>query len=168
MPQSADRDLGTRRLDGHATAIAVLQAHHAVHIRIQGQEFTLDPLDGNFQNTGHALHRGGNSQQIACAHRTVGIHVAFKGEAIQRFVHRRLHRGHGQVLQFTCSRHVEQALVHPTARRNVLPRITYRHVVAHDGLARGQIDQGQFVTLRHLVAQDHAFGHAWGHDGAGR
>ena len=98
VAQSADRNDGVGRVDGHATAIAVLQTHHVVHMRVQGQQLVLDAAHGLCHHTRHTLHGGGDGQNIARAHRAIGIAVTLKGVAGQWRLHRRRHGGHGQAL----------------------------------------------------------------------
>ena len=94
--QGPDGDDGVRRVYGHAATIAVLEPHHAVHMGVARQQFVTDAFDGQRHYAGHALNRGGDSQQVAGAHRAVGIAVALKGVPSQCRQVWRGCRGHGQ------------------------------------------------------------------------
>ena len=158
VAQCADRDLGTRCVDGHTAAVGVLQRHHIVHVRVLGQQLGLDALHGEVGDPGHTLHGLGDGQDVAGADRTVGIAVTLEGVALQRGLHLGLHGGDGQVLQPACIGHVQQALVHPAARRNGLHGVTNGNAVTQHRAVGGQVDQRHLVALRHLVAQHQAAG----------
>jgi len=83
VAQGANRDDGVGRVDGHTAAVAVLQAHHVVHVGKARQQLGLDALHGKVHHTGHALHRGGDGQDVARAHRAIGVAKALKGVARQ-------------------------------------------------------------------------------------
>ena len=153
VAQGADRDVGPLGVDGHAAAVAVLQPHHVVHIGVLRQQFVFDARDCKLDHARNTLHRGGDGQDVAGAHRAVGVAKAFKGVALQRGQRRGFDRGHGQVLQRAGTGHVEQTLVHPAARGNVLQRMANRDAVAQHRAAGGQVNQRNFVALGHLVAQ---------------
>ena len=52
------------------------------------QQLAADALKRHLQHTGHALHRGADGQQVAGAHRAVGVAVAVEGARAQRGVTR--------------------------------------------------------------------------------
>ena len=79
--QGADRHHRLRRVDGHAAAIGMGQHHDVIYVGIFGQQLGLDALQGIFHRAGHALHRGGNGQDVLGSHSAVGVAVAFKGIA---------------------------------------------------------------------------------------
>jgi hypothetical protein len=115
VAQRADRDVGTGRLDGDAAAVTMLQADHAIDIRVARQQLAPDAVERCIQHAGHALHGGGDGEQIARADAAVGIAVALEAEALQRR-ERGLGRGcHRQAVQGACRRQAQQLLVHPTA-----------------------------------------------------
>ena len=173
VAQGADRDLGALGVDGHAAAVAVLDPHHVVHVGKQRQQLVFDARDRKFDHARDTLHRGGDGQDVAGAHRAIGIAKAFECVALQRGQRRGFDGGHGQVVQLTSTGHVQQTFVHPAACGNVLPRMANRDAVAQHRAVGGQVNQRDFVALRHLVAQhqpagqDGACGQASvvGHDG---
>ncbi|MPM77574.1 hypothetical protein SDC9_124580 [bioreactor metagenome] len=156
IAQRALRDLGTHGIDGHAAAIAVLQAHHVVHMGVAGQQLGLDAAHGKVEHPGHALHRGGDGQDVARAHGAVRIAVTLEGIACQRLQRGRLDGGDGQALQRASLGHLQQALVYPAAGGNGLERIADDHVVAPHLAALGNVHQRHLVRLRHLVEQREA------------
>ncbi len=83
MAQRADRDLGAGGIDRHAAAVAVLQAHHTVHMRVARQQFAADALERDVEHAGHALHRGADGEQVTGADRAVGVAVAHEGARAQ-------------------------------------------------------------------------------------
>ena len=84
VAHGSDRDDRVGRVDGHAAAVAVRQAHHTVHVRVLRQQVLLDAFDREFEHARHALHRGGDGQQVARADAAVGVAVAQEAEAVQR------------------------------------------------------------------------------------
>ena len=168
VAQRADRDLGAWRVNRHTTAVTVLQTHHAVHIRVKRQQLAFNAFHRNLDHTRHALHRGRDGQQVARADRAIGIHIAFKGMALERCPGRCWLGGHGQTLQLACSRNVEQALMHPAACCNGFTGVTHGHVVAEHGLTRSDVDQGHLVSLRDFVTQHQTGRRTFGHDRASR
>ena len=168
VAQRAYRDFGARRVDGDTTAIAVLKPDHAVHIRIERQQLALDALHRHLEHTRHALHGGSDGQKVAGAHRTIGVHKALEGVALDRRPLGRWPCRHGQALQLARSRNVQQPLMHPAARGNRFTCVTHRHVVAQHGLPGRDVAQRQLVALRHPVAQGQSCSGPLGHHGASR
>ena len=154
----ADRDDRVGCVDRHAAAVAVLQRDHAVDVGVERQQFLADAPRRMVDHAGHALHRGGDRQQVARAHRAVGIAVALEGEALQRLDRRGPHGGHRQAFELARGRHPQAALVHPGAGGQRLQRVADRHSVAQHRLARGQVTQRDLVALRHRLAQHQAVG----------
>ena len=128
------------------------------------QHFGLDAPHGKLCHTGHALHGLGDGQNVARAHRAVGVAVALKGVTLQRRHGRRLDGGHGQVNQLAGRRHVEQLFMHPAAGGNGLERVTNGNAVAQYRLPGTQITQRHLVALRHTLGQHQPAGQ----DGARR
>ena len=116
------------------------------------QQFGLDAPHGKLCHAGHALHGLGDGQDVARAHRAVGVAVALEGVTLQRRHGRGLEGGHRQVDELAGRRHVEQLFMHPAAGSNRLERVTDRNAVAQHRLPSTQI------TQRHLVALRYAFG----------
>ena len=156
VAQGADRHDGIGRVDGHAAAVAVLERHHVVHMRVLRQQLGLDALHSELGHAGHALHGLRDREDVARAHRAVGIAVALEGVALERRQGRGLDRGDGQAVEFGCDRHAHHALVHPAAARQRLERVADHHVVAADGVAFGQVDERHLVALGHGVDQHQA------------
>ena len=128
------------------------------------QHFGLDAPHGKLCHAGHALHGLSDGQDVARAHRPVGVAVALKGVTLQRRHGRRLDGGHGQVNQLAGRRHVEQLFMHPAAGGNGLERVTNGNSVAQHRLAQRQVLQGNFMALRHTFGQHQPAGQ----DGASR
>ena len=153
VAQRADGDFCPRCVNRHAAAIAVRQRHHIVHIRELRQQLGLDSRNGEICHAGHALHSLGDGQNVARTDRAIGIAKALKGVALKRRLQRRLHGGDGQVIQAAHVWHFQQPLMHPTARGNVFERVANRNAVAQHWRVGLQIQQGDFVALRHSVNQ---------------
>ena len=158
VAQGADGDDGVWRVNRHAAAVAMFQRHHVVHVRVARQQLLLDALHGKLGDARHALHRLRDGQDVASAHRAIGVAVALKGVALQRGQGLAARGGHGQGVQLARLGHGQQPLVHPAARRNVAGGIANRNAVAQHRTPGGQIDQRHLVALRHLVAQHQARG----------
>ena len=155
----AQRAYGHRCLgcvDGHAAAIGVFQPHHVVDVGVERQQFAADALHGDIDHTGHALHGGGDGQQIARAHRAIGVAVALEGVARQRGRLGRPHGRHGQALKAARLGHVEQALVDPGALRDVAFGVAYGHAITQHRRAGGNVGQCHFVGLGNGGAQHYA------------
>ena len=158
VAQGADGDDGVGRVNRHTAAVAMFQRHHVVHVGVTGQQFLLDELHGKFGHAGHALHGLGNGQDVAGAHRAIGVAVALKGVALQRRHGLATCGGHGQGVQLAGLEHGQQPLVHPAACRNVADGIANGNAVAQHRAPGRQIDQRHLVALWHLVAIVHADG----------
>ena len=117
------------------------------------QQFGFDAPHRKLCHAGHALHGLGDGQNIARAHRAVGVAVALKGVTLQRRHGRRLDGGHGQVHQLAGRRHVEQLFMHPAAGGNDLERVTDGNAVAQHRLRYIEVDQCHLVALRHTLGQ---------------
>ncbi len=153
IAQRADRHDGVRRIDGHATAVGMLQPHHVVHIGILRQQLGLDAPHRVRNNARHALHGGGDGEDVAGADRAVRIAEALEAVAFQRRQRVRHARADRQVVQLGRHRHLDHALVDPATLGQVAQRIADHHVVAHHGITGRQIRQRHLVALRHPLAQ---------------
>ncbi|SPR99610.1 hypothetical protein CBM2634_B100003 [Cupriavidus taiwanensis] len=155
IADGADRDACIGRVDGHATAIGVLQADHVIDVGVLRQQLFLDAAHRELHHALDALHRGGNAQDVARADRAVGIAVALEGIAIQRR-QRRHARADRQVLQPGGGRHADHALVDPAATREVPERVADHDVVANHRVAFAQVGQRDLVALRDRFGQHQA------------
>ena len=158
IAQRADRNDRVGCVDGHAAAIGVRERHHVVHVRVLGQQLGLDALHGKVGHTGHTLHGLRDGQDVARADRAVQVAVTLEGVALQRLLHGRLDGGDRQSDEFARLGHLQQALVHPGAARQVFQRVADGHVVAAHGPARRDVNQRHLVRLGHLVDQGQAIG----------
>ena len=156
VAQRADRHRRVRRLDGHAATVAVLQRDHVVDVGKTRQQFGLDALHGEVGDAGHALHGLRDGQDVARAHRAVGVAVALEGVALQRRQRRRLDGGQRQAFQAARVGHLQQPLVHPAAGGDVLQRIADGDAVAQHRPVGRDVGQRHLVALRHAVAQHQA------------
>ncbi len=154
----ADRHHRVRRVDRDAATIGVPEAHDIVDVRVVRQQFGLDARDRVLNHIGHALHRGRNGQDVARAHRAVGIAIALEREAFQRRHLRRLDGRDRQIFQSGRTRHADHVLVDPTALRQGLERVSDHHVIADDFVAFREIGQRDFVSLRNTLTQRKAIG----------
>ncbi|MDT4850837.1 hypothetical protein FQZ97_850020 [compost metagenome] len=135
----------------------MLQAHHAVHVRVLRQQFAADALNREVENPRHALHGGGDGEQVARAQAAVGVAVALEGVAGQwRQLGRRV--GGGQAFKRTRRRHHQPLLVDPSSRRDGYAGVADDHVVASHGGARGQVHQRHLVPLGHSLDQHRTVG----------
>ncbi len=173
VAQCADRHHRVRRFDGHAAAVAMLQRDDIVDVGEARQQLGLDALHREVGDPGHALHRLRDGQDVARAHRAVGIAVALERVALQRRQRGWLDGGDRQALQAARIGHLQQPFVHPAAGRDVLQRMADGDAVALHRRVGCDVDQRHLVALRHAVAQHQARGqHAAcgqasvvGHDG---
>jgi len=110
-------------------------------------------LTREVNDAGYALHGGRDGEDVAGSDRAVAIAVALKGVAIERLYRLGPHGGDRQIVELARRRHLQQALVHPAARRNVAHRVTDRDVVTQDGGVGRQIDERHLVALRHVLVQ---------------
>jgi hypothetical protein len=62
----------------------MVQAHHAVDVRVFRQQIAFDDFHHVIHHARHAVHAGGNAEQIFGADAAVRIAIAFKGIAFQR------------------------------------------------------------------------------------
>ena len=113
VAQRADRDDRVRRVDRDAAAVAVLQADHIVDVRVLRQQLGLDPLDREIDHPGDALHRGRDRQDVARAHRAVGVAITLETEAGQRGLRGGLDGRDRQAVERTRLGQLQQALVDP-------------------------------------------------------
>ena len=156
IAQRADRNNGLRRINGHAAAIRVLQADHIIHKGVQGHQLGFDAAHRLSNHARHALHGGGDGQQVARANRAIGVQKAFKTVALegQRLGHSQA--GHGQLAELLRRWHLQLALLHPGACSDVLQRVADGHVVAAHCGAGGNHLQGHLVALGHPLSQHQA------------
>ena len=73
----------------------MLQADHVIDVRVLRQQLGLDALYREVHHAGHALHGSGDREDVARAHRAVGITVALEGVALKRRQGLRLDGGDG-------------------------------------------------------------------------
>ncbi|MNE63253.1 hypothetical protein D3C80_1585950 [compost metagenome] len=62
----------------------MIQTHHSVDVGVFRQQVALNDFHHIIHHTGHAVHAGGDRQQVLAANAAVGITVAFKGITFQR------------------------------------------------------------------------------------
>ena len=62
----------------------MLQADHVIHIGVARQQLLFDALDRKVHHSGHALHGGGDRQNVAGADRAIRVAVALEGVARER------------------------------------------------------------------------------------
>ncbi len=136
VAQRADRDLGARRVDRHAAAVAVLEADHVVDVRETRQQLRLDALQRKVEHAGDALHGRRDGQDVARADRTVGIAKTFEGVAIERRLRCGLDGGDRQAVESTRFGHLQQPLVDPAAGGDVVVGKADRDAVAQHRRSR--------------------------------
>ncbi len=75
---------GCRGVNRHAAAVKVVQADHAVHVRVFRQQIAFDNFHHVIHYARHAVYAGGNAEQVFGADAAVRIAIAFEGIAFQR------------------------------------------------------------------------------------
>ena len=158
IADGANWDVGARRVNRHAAAIGVLQSHYVIDVGILRQQFLLDALDRKLHHARHALHGGGDRQDVAGADAAVRIAVALEGVALQCFHRRRLDGGNRQAFQLARGRHVHIVLGQPAAGRQIFGGKTNGDVVADHAIAFGKIAQRHLVALRDRFQQRQTVG----------
>ncbi len=148
VAHSADRDIRIRCGDRHAAAVTVGQRHHVIDVRVIGQQFVLDTLDRMVQHAGNALHGGGDTENIACAHGAVGVAIALEGKAFQWRLGVRHFSGQRQAVQRWRGGHAQLVFLHPTAPRNRRQGVTDGLAIANNLTALRDIFQRHLVALR--------------------
>ncbi len=132
------------------------QGHHVIDVRVFGQQFVTNALDCMVQHAGHALHGGGDPQNVAGAHRTVGVAVALEGVTLQRCLFLGHRIGHRQAVERRRRRHAQLVFPDPTATRYWLQRVTDGVAITNNGLAHGQVNGADLVALRHVIDRHQA------------
>ena len=158
VAHGADGNVGIRRRNRHAAAVAVGQRHHVIDMRVLGQQLVLDALDRMVQHAGNALHGGGNAEDVARAHGAVRIAIALEGKPLQGRLGFRHLGGQRQAVQRRCGGHAQLVLLHPTATRNRRQGITDGLAVANNLAALGDVFQRHLVALRDEIHGDQAVG----------
>ena len=149
----ADRHHRRRRVNRHAAAVKVVQRHHAIDVRVVRQQIALDNLHDIVHHARHAVHAGGNAEQVARADAAVRVAVAFEGVAFQRRQlgrHISRQRQAGERRRF---RQRHQRLVDPAALRDIAQRIADHFAIAENGRALRNGGERHFMPLRHMLRQ---------------
>ncbi len=107
---------GGRCINRYATAVEVVQVDHSVDARVFRQQVAFDNFNHVVHNVCHAVHAGGNTQQVFGAHAAVGVAVTFKGVIFQRRRFRQRDRG----------------FVDPAAFGDIAYRVTDNFAIAND------------------------------------
>lgn len=107
---------GGRCINRYATAVEVVQVDHSVDARVFRQQVVFDNFNHVVHNVCHAVHAGGNTQQVFGAHAAVGVAVTFKGVIFQRRRFRQRDRG----------------FVDPAAFGDIAYRVTDNFAIAND------------------------------------
>lgn len=150
----------------------MLQTDHVIDPWVARQQLPLDTTYGMLDDSGHALHRGSDGENVPRSDRPVRIAVAAKGIAGER--RQGYGRGrHRKIRQGGRLRHAHPLLLYPTTRRNVLTGQTNDAAVANHRCAGRNVLQSNLVSLRdglarhETLAQPRTFAQTCidGHDG---
>lgn len=123
---------GGRCINRYATAVEVVQVDHSVDARVFRQQVAFDNFNHVVHNVCHAVHAGGNTQQVFGAHAAVGVAVTFKGVIFQR---RQRLRHFGRPRQGVKRRRFRQrdrGFVDPAAFGDIAYRVTDNFAIAND------------------------------------
>ncbi|MNE21734.1 hypothetical protein D3C80_1149060 [compost metagenome] len=63
----------------------MVETHYAIDVGVFWQQITFDDFDHVIHHARHAMHAGGNAEQIFGAHAAVGIAIAFESVPFQRW-----------------------------------------------------------------------------------
>ena len=108
-----------RSVNGHAAAVQVVEANHAVDIRVFWQQIALNNFDHVIHHACDAVYAGANPQQVFGAYAAVGITVAFKGIAFKRGQRLRDFGRQRQGIQRRCAGQLQDFA--PVPARRLLP-----------------------------------------------
>ncbi len=108
------------------------------------------------EHTGHALHGGGDTEDVASAHCTVSVAIALEGVTLKRGLLFRHRIGHRQAVQRGRGRHAQLVFPDPTAARYRLQCIANCVAVTNHGLAHGKVNGADLVALRYVIDSDKA------------
>ena len=148
-----DRHYRSGCVNRHAAAVEVVQAHHAVDVRVFRQQIAFDDFHHVIHYARHAVHAGSNAEQILGADAAVRVAVAFEGIALQRrkrFRHAGRQRKRVQRRRF---RQRHQRLLNPAALRYRANGIADDFTVTYDFAVSRDIHQGDFMSLRNMLNQ---------------
>ncbi|MCY1417904.1 hypothetical protein D9M71_334500 [compost metagenome] len=160
VAHGADRDVGVACVDGHAAAIAVGNGHHVIDVGVLGQQLAANALDRMVQHAGHALHGGGDAEDVAGADGAVGIAIAFEGIAFKRRQGLGYRVGHGQAVKRWRRGHFQLGFLDPTALHQVLLGVADNLAITDNLGALGNVDQGHLMALRDAFNHRQAIGEA--------
>lgn len=68
----------------HAATVQMIEPHHTVNIRVFGQQVAFNDFHYIVHHARHAVHAGGDAEQILGANATVSIAVTFEGITLER------------------------------------------------------------------------------------
>ncbi|MNS76302.1 hypothetical protein D3C72_1098450 [compost metagenome] len=74
---------GGRGINRHAAAVQVVQTHHAVDVRVFRQQIAFDDFHHVIHHTRHAMHAGGNAEQVFSANAAIFVAITFEGITFQ-------------------------------------------------------------------------------------
>ncbi len=149
----ADRHDRRGCVDRHAAAVQVVKTHHAVDVRVLRQQIALNQFHHVIHDARHAMHAGGNAEQVFGSHTAVRVAVTFEGITFQRRQRLRHAGSQRQRLQRRGGGQLNQRLLDPATLRDSAHRIADDFAIAHDFAVRRDVDQGDFMPLRNVLNQ---------------
>ena len=138
------------RVDRYATAIEMVQANHAIDVRVFRQQIAFDDFHHVIHHARHAVYAGGETKKIFGTDAAVRIAIAFKGIAFQWGKRFRYAGGKWQGVQRWRFWQLNQRLLNPASLRNCANGIADDFTVTHDLPMGRNIDQCDFVPLGNM------------------
>ena len=152
----ANRDVRVGGGDRHAAAVTVGQCDHVIDVRVLGQQLILDAFYRVIKHAGHALHGGGDPENIARANSAVSVAIPLESEAFERRLSVRHLGGERQTVQRRRGRHAQLIFLDPTATGDRLQCVANDLAVANHVPALGNVLQRDLVALRHKIHRHQA------------
>ena len=161
VPHGTNGNDGKGGVDGNPTAIRMVHGNNVVNVRVFGQKFLFNLLNGYVDHTGSALDSRHNTEDIARTGRPDGIFITHPCRAWRRgeFLHRHnmgpiFHMFYGRTLG-----QIQHMFIDPAAAGNVILGITEDNPVADNFTPFGYIHKGHLMGLWNGVT-----GNNTGHD----
>ena len=137
---------------GQATAGAVGEGRHAVHVRKRGQRLLVEGVGDAVRDGGRAVDARDHRDEVAGADAAVRSPVAVEAGGRQRF--EGTHVAAGRVRGVAVAKR-EVVNVHVSPGGNRLAGAADRLRVLEHALALGDVDQRDLVSARHAIERHH-------------
>ncbi len=158
VPDRPNRNLGAGRVHGDAASISVGNGDHVVHLGKSRQNLVPDAAHRILHRGSHALHGGGDAENVLGSHAAIRIAVAVKGVPGQSRLRRRGRRSQRQFGQGRRWRQFDGVFVYPRTLGDGTGRQSNDLAVASDRVSGPQVLQRHLVRLRDALAQGQPVG----------